>query len=847
VAWVFVDGSSEDMPEPPAAADRQAAESLFVAWCQREAEGRAEPFAELLAGHPAEHEDLLRLRQDYDEIRSIVDAADPGGMLQRALGGSSERPVAEADTGRTEELVRGLAGDSTTRARYVPGRALAQGGSATILKARDRTLRRDVALKLLSTHGADLPQTARARFLAEAYVTGRLDHPGIVPVHDLGLDARGRLFFTMKLVNGITFREALERIARGEDGWTVNRGVGVLSRVCEAVAYAHSKGVLHRDIKPANVMVGAYGETYLMDWGLARVMAREGERPEAPVDELAPLTAEDLQQLVAAPADQPALPDTWLLTQDGKILGTPVYMSPEQARGEVDKVDERSDIWSLGAMLHHLITGRLPWVEEGERPIPLQVLLRVRQGGLLPARSLAPDAPPTLLAICERALAERPDERYRDAEQMAAALRDYLEDISEAREEARRQEARARGAFDFLFGVLTSGDPAEARGRDVTVREVLDRAAERLGREPPTSPLDEANLRGVLGRLFKEMGRFEEAGQHLELAVARFEELLGANHPDTLHAAADLALVWRRIGRADEAESLLRNTLEAQRATLGDRHSDTLRSLHLLAAQLHRVRGEKAEAERLYREALEGRRLALGERHVDTLVTQNGLAMVIADLGRVEEAVPLLEDACARLVAQLGDDHPAVLIARGDLAHLYLRLDRPEPLAAAEGLYRQALVAQERVVGPTHPDALTVRNNLGMVLLRRGQPREALVELRAAADGHAAALGEAHARTLTFRANTALALLELDRPAEAEPVLRRVVELATGNATVTPLSLGRFRHNLGRCLRALGRREEARSEFEGACAQYLAARLDADHAWIREVDAELEGLRHPSR
>jgi len=838
-----LDRSGQILPGRPGggSARRLEAERLLVDWClRRGSTARAEGFDALVAAHPALADDLRELSGRMDGLESLLGAADPGSLLHRVL---DPTPTAEAAAPQPmDALLEGLSHEAPAR-RYVAGRQIDRGGMGTILQARDRTLRRDVAMKLLTADGTEGKDVARARFLAEAYVTGRLDHPGIVPVHDLGLDARGRLFFTMKLVDGITFRTVLERVARGEQGWTLNRAVGVLSRVAEAVAYAHSKGVLHRDIKPANIMVGRFGETYLMDWGLARVLPFAESFGEAlPEDGLALLSAADLHAMVAEPpAPGVSAPDTWLFTQDGKILGTPVYMSPEQARGEIDRVDERSDIWSLGAILYHLLTGRLPWVPEGEHPLPLAVLLRARNESLPPVRTLAPDAPPTLLAICERALAARLEDRYRSADELSAALLDYLEDISEAREEARRQAARAGNLLEFLLGVLASGDPAMARGRDVTVREVLDRAADRARAAPPGNPLDEAHLRGMLGRLFKEIGRFEEAAGHLEASVARLEEVHGARHPDTLATATDLALLYRRLGRAEDAENLLRGTLQAQREALGELHPDTLRSQDLLAALLYRVRGELAEAESMYRLALQGRRVALGERHADTLSTQSQLANLLGDRNRPEEALELLEDAVAGIDGQHGDDHPATLVVLCDLARLYARLDR---LPQAAALYRRTLAAQSRVVGPTHPDTLTARNNLGIVLLRQRRPLEALAELQPAADEHARALGEDHPRTLSFRANTALALLEAGRGAEADALLGEVLRRAAAVPGADPTHVARYRSNRGRCLRVLGRTDEARAELAAARAA-LAGRLAADHAWLREIDAELGALARP--
>ncbi len=231
------------------------------------------------------------------------------------------------------------------------GDRLGAGGMGEVYAGRDDALNRDVAVKvLLACHGGR-PDLKR-RFVEEAQVASQLQHPGVPPVHGLGVLPDGRPFFTMKLVKGRTLDELLrERTSPADD---LPRFLKVFEQVCQALAYAHSKNVLHRDLKPANVMVGAFGEVQVMDWGLAKVLTgRERGREENPP------AGSVVKTVRTADADG--------RTQAGSILGTWAYMPPEQARGEVDRLDARSDVFGLGAILCELLTGQPPYVGSAER------------------------------------------------------------------------------------------------------------------------------------------------------------------------------------------------------------------------------------------------------------------------------------------------------------------------------------------------------------------------------------------------------------------------------------------------------------------------------------------------
>ncbi|HET9155311.1 MAG TPA: serine/threonine-protein kinase, partial [Myxococcaceae bacterium] len=259
---------------------------------------------------------------------------------------------------------------------------LGRGAQSVVVLARDRFIGREVALKELLPGPAE-PATPKpgsnlteARFLREARLIAQLDHPGIVAVHELAQRADGTLFYAEKLIRGETLKAHLGRCT------SLRQRLALLPHLidaCNAIAYAHSRGVIHRDLKPSNIMVGPYGETVVVDWGLAKQR-----------DEFETLGSITGAATVLAPN----------LTQAGVALGTPSYMSPEQARGAVGQIDERSDVFSLGSMLYELLCGRVPFDGSSSE----EIIAKVLSGSIVPARTLSPDVPAELAAIAERAL-----------------------------------------------------------------------------------------------------------------------------------------------------------------------------------------------------------------------------------------------------------------------------------------------------------------------------------------------------------------------------------------------------------------------------------------------------------
>ncbi|QDV04592.1 Serine/threonine-protein kinase PknD [Planctomycetes bacterium Poly30] len=303
---------------------------------------------------------------------------------------------------------------------------LGKGGAGSVYRAWDEDLARQVALKLLHKKFVDpdsgveagMRRRAQARFLHEAQLTAQLDHPGIVPLHDFGMTSTGRPYFTMKLVKGKTLGQVIELMKGRSASWTLTRTLGVLIKASEALAYAHAKGVIHRDLKPANIMVGKYGEVYVMDWGLLKKVERDGSLADMALTRFAEVP--EGPELASAPADG--------ITDHGDAIGTATYMSPEQALGDLEAVGRASDIYGLGAILYHILSGSPPFMEKGVLPGLLTILEAHRSGrGPESIDRVAPHAPAALRRIVTRAMAHEPAQRHGSVTEMANEVLAFLE------------------------------------------------------------------------------------------------------------------------------------------------------------------------------------------------------------------------------------------------------------------------------------------------------------------------------------------------------------------------------------------------------------------------------------
>ena len=413
---------------------------------------------------------------------------------------------------------------------------IGRGASSVVHRVRDRRLDRPLAMKILASYPESAPDLAR-RFEAEARVMARLEHPGIVPVHDIGRLPDGRLYYTMTQVRGRTLTKVIEAVHRlpepwvvDSEGWSMRRLIDVFRRVCEAMASAHAEGVLHRDLKPDNVMVGPFGQVLVLDWGLVKRLGHRADSGGGDEDEASAHT-----------------------TRQGVIAGTPAFMAPEQARGEVAALGPASDVYSLGRVLEAILLGTSHF---GARMKSREVLSFVAANpppGMAETDALGRPLPPALRELAARCLAVDPAERFADAGALATAVGEW-QDGARARERAMALVDDARALLPQIAGL---------RARSASLR---DRAAQELADIAPWAP---EGLKVPSWRLEDEaVALHREATVEtvrftriLQSALNRVPDLPEANglladHYQALHSAAEAA---HELDDAARYEALLRD------------------------------------------------------------------------------------------------------------------------------------------------------------------------------------------------------------------------------------------------------------------------------------------------
>jgi serine/threonine-protein kinase len=615
------------------------------------------------------------------------------------------------------------------RGRYVLTRLHAQGGLGRVWLARDNSLCRDVALKELRPEGAEQP-ALWARFLEEAQVTGQLEHPGIVPVYELARRADdGQPFYAMRFVRGRTLSAAIKAYHDQRQAGTATplelRGLlNAFVAVCNAAAYAHSRGVIHRDLKPANVVLGDFGEVMVLDWGLAKVLGR------GPVGEPAPP--------VALAADQPHQE-----TARGQVLGTPAYMAPEQAEGRPDVLGARTDVYGLGAILYEILTGQPPFTGEGDM---LEVLRRVREEAPAPPRRLVAGAPPALEAVCLKALAKKPVDRYPAAKDVADEVQRWLADepvhaypepatVRAGRWARRHRTWVAGAAAAAAVAVITLGtatvllqqarNVAQLREREASEQRDEARAKYRLARDAVNQMLTEVGETKL-----KDVPAMEPVRRALlEKALAFYQQFLQERHDDpdlqrdTGQALERVGRINHLLGKHDAALAAFQQALELQGRLVDEYPGEpeyrwdvatTCMSLDKLYVDLHRLDQVGPASERAMNllEGLVRDHPGVEKYRFDLANSYNNLAVLHQETGRRDPARGCFQKALA-LYEPLAREHPGKADYQMWLAGAQQNFGRlcaeTGQLAEAEALYKTALATWDRLVR-TYPNDPTYRN-----------------------------------------------------------------------------------------------------------------------------------------
>jgi eukaryotic-like serine/threonine-protein kinase len=731
------------------------------------------------------------------------------------------------------------------------------------LAEQKQPVRRRVALKLIKV-GMDTREVV-ARFESERQALALMDHPAIAKVFDAGSTPEGRPYFVMEFVSGLPITDYCDR-----HKLTMRERMELFILVCEGVQHAHQKAIIHRDLKPTNILVTEVdGKPVprIIDFGVAKATSQQ-------------LNAEAMY------------------TRAGAIVGTPGYMSPEQADSGGEDIDTRSDVYSLGVVFYELLVGALPIefaklaydemlrrLRETDAPKPSTRVRTLGQTSLTNAQNRGVDAVALTRqlrgdadAIALKALEKDRKRRYASPADLAADIGRYLrnEPVTahapslpyRARKYVRRhtlgvglvsaivlllvglaiaqtielrrirqERDRADRITEFMTNMFKVSDPSHSRGNDVRVREILDKASSQVLSGLDKDPLDQARLMGVMGDVYRNLGLYPQAESLLRRALASQTKLLGDKNEDTLKSMSSLAGLLREESRTAEAEKLSRQTLDLRRSTLGPEARGTVESMGQLGLILN-DEGHYPEAEAVEREGLAIASRKFGTNDPITVSAASNLAIDLAYEGKFAQAEEQFRSALQMDRETLGADDPKTIAAEINVGAILLQEDK---YPQAEELMRGLLDRERRVLGPEHPTTLLTMGNLGLVLSQEKREAEAEQLFRETLAIKQKKLGPEHRSTLVTAGNLADVLREEGKLADAEtltretlPIERRTLGNDHSDTQETVLTLGQL-------LTAQGHYAEAESLLREAYDTQVRI-LGRDHSHTAEAAYNLGAL-----
>ncbi len=690
--------------------------------------------------------------------------------------------------------------------RYKVSDVLGSGGTAVVFKAFDSVLNRHVALKFLL--GED--PVEQKRFLQEARAQAQIEHDHICEIYEVGTFC-GKHYIAMRFIDG----ESLEKAATK---MTVEEKCRMIQQVSEAVHAAHRLGIIHRDLKPGNIMVEQTESGWrpcVLDFGLAR---------------------------------QIALPGT---TMQGLVIGTPSYMSPEQAWGNPESLDRRTDVYSIGATMYRIFAGRPPF--DGKT---IEVVFQLANEDPLPLRKISPQVPMDVETIVMKCLEREPERRYDSARAVSEEIKRYLDGdpitahpptffyklgrkakkhrvivtvagialvsiilgtiffvvqlmnernrAEEARRVAEHEAARATAVKEFLEMTLTSADPFGDQGRDITLVEAVKSASKRIEEKLKNQPEIEAEVRNTIGVTFLDLGYYDEAEQQLKKAFEIWNKLKATDNQYYASTLDHLGTLYQEKGMMNESEKAFRQSLTLREKLFPNDNPLVAQSLNNLAVLL-RDKGQIEEAERLHRRALEIRRHIFGPEHEEVATSLNNLGGILVSKNDFNGAESVFREVLNLDRKRYGDDHPNVALSMNNLAFV---LQRTGKLDESEALIRQTLAMNERLLGKEHPLTANSLNNLGRVLLAKGNLEEAENTFLSCLSVRRKILEANHPHLAVTLNNLAQTLQRENECQEAERLFREALSILT-KSDFDPAYQGSVKSNLGECLMKMNRFAEA--------------------------------------
>jgi len=732
---------------------------------------------------------------------------------------------------------------------------IARGGQGIVYTAVQTSTNRRVAIKLLTPH-AEHDDRARRRFEREVTLAARLRHPNIVRLYDSGTTADGRLFCVMDFIEGGSLRDHLAVLNAAADPHApVPLPVLELFRtITLALTHAHQHGVIHRDLKPSNIRVDHAGNPHLLDFGLAKL---------------------------AEGADALSASAPTITEHTGHFAGSLPWASPEQVAGDTSEIDVRTDIYSLGVMLHHAVTGQFPYDVTGPIRRSLNAIVETPPR---PARATRPAVGRDLETVILTCLAKDKARRYQSAAELAEDLRRVIaaEPIlaqadtawqavnrslrryraavaliaiagvslaafalfmsllytraTRAETAAHRESAHATTINSFLQNMLASPNPGNL-GRDATVRQVVDRAAKQLDADTSLETTERAALDGVIATTYASLGVFDEALRHATQAANTSAADLGPDAERTLEYRSLVASQLISLSRFDEAETLLNDALETARRSLADDSPVTL-SLWSNLALVLAERGDYDQAIDIHRRVHDARARTLGPTNELTIASLHHLAIEESAAGRDDDSLAHYRQAADLATKSLGPDHPTTLNIRSGLAVV---TEHQGDVAGSAALLRELVPIAERVWGPDHRDTNILKTNLAFALDKLGLYDESLTLTREIYESSRRTLGDAHTDTINARNGLAGALYQHGDYAEAAALLeesRRIALEQFGPHHVRSLDSGA---NLAQVLRRTGdlaRASEVAEEVLADARVYFGDH-HPDLAWYAKVAGDI--------